>query len=168
MFTSAITTAKNSTMIISTHVILYKDKWCQLVWQSALIYLCFLLCQSVLVCSFEFIMAVHFCYHQNYPEIHCNYFGRSYLIWSIIKPKKFCNCGGAWHLQHLGFLMNHLKLVNLIPDQFDQLHFVNSTVCYYYCYCGYFLLYSSVLFTESFFGEKYQLVHKQCFKEVRA
>ena len=51
---------------------------------AVLIYLCYLLCQSVLVCCFEFIMAIRFCYHQNYPEMHFNYFGRSYPIWSII------------------------------------------------------------------------------------
>ena len=41
-----------------------------------------MLCQSVLVC-FEFIMAVRFSYHENYPEMHCDYFGWSYPIWSI-------------------------------------------------------------------------------------
>ena len=38
---------------------------------------------SVCIVCFEFIMAVQFCYHQNYPEMHCDYFTRSYLIWSI-------------------------------------------------------------------------------------
>ena len=33
-----------------------------------------------------------------------------------MKPQNFCDCGGPWHLQHLGFFTNHLKLVNLIPD----------------------------------------------------
>ena len=39
---------------------------------------------SVLVCCFEFIMVVRFCYHQNYPEMRCGYFGRSYPIWSVV------------------------------------------------------------------------------------
>ena len=31
-------------------------------------------------------MAVRFCYHRNYLEMLCDYFGRSYPIWSIKNP----------------------------------------------------------------------------------
>ena len=31
-----------------------------------------------------------------------------------MKPKNVCDCGGPWHLWHLDFFKNHLKLVNLI------------------------------------------------------
>ena len=33
---------------------------------------------------------------------------------TIHEAPNFCDCGGSWHLQHLGFLMSHLKLVNSI------------------------------------------------------
>ena len=31
---------------------------------------------TLLVCCFEFITSVRFCYYQNYPEIYCDYFGQ--------------------------------------------------------------------------------------------
>ena len=36
-------------------------------------------------------MAVRFCYHQNYSEMHCDYFGRSYSIWSIHRKQLWWN-----------------------------------------------------------------------------
>ena len=38
-----------------------------------------------------------------------------------MKLQKFCDCGRSWHLRHLRFFTNHLKLVNPIPDDWDAI-----------------------------------------------
>ena len=39
----------------------------------------------------------------------------------FMKLQKFCDWGRPWHLRHIRFFMNYLKLVNLIPDDWDAI-----------------------------------------------
>ena len=38
-----------------------------------------------------------------------------------MNPQKFRDWTGPWHLRHLGFFTNHLKLVNSISDDWNAI-----------------------------------------------
>ena len=55
----------------------------------------------------------------------------------LMKLQKLRDWAGPWHLWHLVFFMNHLKLVNSIPDDWDtikeeSIQVVESFVCAMY------------------------------------
>ena len=65
----------------------------------------------------EFIV-INYCMFQSTTlSLIFFWFNKCQKTWQkwFMKPQHFRDCCGPWHLKHLGFFTNYLKLVNLIP-----------------------------------------------------